>query len=65
MMNANFCNVFFSSVSSEELENRTQHSKVVQLVEAYRSHGHKTAHLDPLNLMEKEYGLFQAFFYFQ
>ncbi|KAK3755337.1 hypothetical protein RRG08_026067 [Elysia crispata] len=44
-----------SNFSSEELENRTQHSKVVQLVEAYRSHGHKTAHLDPLNLMEKEF----------
>ncbi|RUS74783.1 hypothetical protein EGW08_017450 [Elysia chlorotica] len=42
-----------SSYSSKELENRIQYSKIVQLVEAYRSHGHKTAHLDPLDLMKR------------
>ncbi|GFS26604.1 2-oxoglutarate dehydrogenase E1 component [Elysia marginata] len=43
-----------SSFSKTELDNRIRHSKVVQLVEAYRTHGHKIAHLDPLNLMERK-----------
>ncbi|GFN82336.1 hypothetical protein PoB_000884200 [Plakobranchus ocellatus] len=41
--------------SNAELDNRIQHAQVVQFVEAYRTHGHKTAHLDPLNLMKEKF----------
>uniref|UniRef100_A0A0B6ZF52 Transketolase-like pyrimidine-binding domain-containing protein n=1 Tax=Arion vulgaris TaxID=1028688 RepID=A0A0B6ZF52_9EUPU len=38
--------------TTEELSNRLKYANIVQLVDAYRSHGHKKASLDPLLLQE-------------
>ncbi|KAI9346426.1 thiamine diphosphate-binding protein [Zopfochytrium polystomum] len=40
--------------SSEELTNRAKGSNLVRLVNAYRTHGHRLASLDPLNLTPQD-----------
>ncbi|RIA85155.1 thiamine diphosphate-binding protein [Glomus cerebriforme] len=37
-----------------ELSNRIENANLLRLVAAYRTYGHKEAHLDPLGIMERE-----------
>ncbi|KAI7906070.1 oxoglutarate dehydrogenase, E1 component [Cokeromyces recurvatus] len=39
--------------TSEELVNRIKHGSLLRMVQAYRTHGHEGAHLDPLNIMKR------------
>lgn len=38
----------------EELANRMKYGSLLRLVQAYRTYGHKAAHLDPLDIMQRE-----------
>ena len=38
-----------------ELTNRIENANLLRLVVAYRTYGHKKAHLDPLGILEQEY----------
>ncbi|KAI8381129.1 oxoglutarate dehydrogenase, E1 component [Radiomyces spectabilis] len=40
--------------NQEELANRMENGSLLRFVQAYRTYGHKGAHLDPLNIMQKE-----------
>jgi len=40
-------------VDEKSLQNRNANSNVYRLVEAYKSHGHKKATLDPLGLQQE------------
>ncbi|CAO3646284.1 unnamed protein product [Cunninghamella echinulata] len=37
-----------------ELTNRMEHGSLLRMVQAYRTHGHRGAHLDPLDFMKRE-----------
>lgn len=37
-----------------ELNNRMEHGSLLRMVQAYRTHGHRGAHLDPLDFMKRE-----------
>jgi len=41
-------------LTSEQLNNRVRNSNLLQLVTAYRDHGHKKANLDPLGMQQKQ-----------
>ncbi|KAJ3412904.1 hypothetical protein HDV05_008768 [Chytridiales sp. JEL 0842] len=43
-----------STVTPEQIENRSQGANLVRLVVAYRTHGHRLAGLDPLDLTPKD-----------
>ncbi|KAI8991755.1 oxoglutarate dehydrogenase, E1 component [Mycotypha africana] len=38
----------------EELENRRKYATLLRMVQAYRTHGHEGAQLDPLNIMKRK-----------
>lgn len=40
--------------TSSELANRVDNGSLLRMVQAYRTYGHKSAHLDPLDIMEHE-----------
>lgn len=40
--------------TAEELSNRMKHGSLLRMVQAYRTHGHEGAHLDPLNIMKRK-----------
>jgi probable 2-oxoglutarate dehydrogenase E1 component DHKTD1 len=40
--------------TTEELSNRMKHGSLLRMVQAYRTHGHEGAHLDPLNIMKRK-----------
>lgn len=40
--------------TAEELSNRMAYGSLLRLVQAYRTHGHKSAQLDPLDIMNHE-----------
>jgi probable 2-oxoglutarate dehydrogenase E1 component DHKTD1 len=40
--------------TTEELANRMKHGSLLRMVQAYRTHGHEGAHLDPLNIMKRK-----------
>lgn len=40
--------------TSQELANRMKHGSLLRMVQAYRTHGHEGAHLDPLNIMKRK-----------
>lgn len=35
-----------------QLSNRMEYGSLLRMVQAYRTHGHKAAHLDPLDIMD-------------
>lgn len=37
-----------------ELSNRIKHGSLLRMVQAYRTHGHEGAQLDPLNIMKRK-----------
>ena len=41
--------------TQEELANRVEYGSLLRFVQAYRQHGHKSATLDPLGIMQHEY----------
>jgi probable 2-oxoglutarate dehydrogenase E1 component DHKTD1 len=40
--------------TTEELSNRMKYGSLLRMVQAYRTHGHEGAHLDPLNIMKRK-----------
>ncbi|KAI8331977.1 oxoglutarate dehydrogenase, E1 component [Choanephora cucurbitarum] len=40
--------------TSEELSNRMKYGSLLRMIQAYRTHGHEGAHLDPLNIMKRK-----------
>ncbi|KAI9260567.1 oxoglutarate dehydrogenase, E1 component [Phascolomyces articulosus] len=40
--------------TQEELANRMEYGSLLRFVQAYRQHGHKSAHLDPLEIKQSE-----------
>ena len=44
---------FFSDTQSQ-LENRTLHAPLLRYVDSMRTHGHRAARIDPLDLMQRE-----------
>lgn len=40
--------------TAEELSNRMKYGSLLRMVQAYRTHGHEGAHLDPLNIMKRK-----------
>ncbi|KAG2224888.1 hypothetical protein INT45_010837, partial [Circinella minor] len=40
--------------TQEELANRMEYGSLVRFVQSYRQHGHKAAHLDPLEIIQHE-----------
>lgn len=40
--------------TSQELANRMKHGSLLRMVQAYRTHGHEGAHLDPLDIMKRK-----------
>ncbi|KAI8064307.1 oxoglutarate dehydrogenase, E1 component [Gilbertella persicaria] len=40
--------------TSEELSNRMKYGSLLRMVQAYRTHGHEGAHLDPLGIMKRK-----------
>ncbi|KAF7732562.1 hypothetical protein EC973_003309 [Apophysomyces ossiformis] len=40
--------------TADELANRRDNGSLLRMVQAYRTHGHRGAHLDPLDIMQRE-----------
>lgn len=38
----------------QELDNRMKHGSLLRMVQAYRTHGHEGAQLDPLDIMKRK-----------
>lgn len=40
--------------NTEELKNRMKYGSLLRMVQAYRTHGHEGAKLDPLDIMKRK-----------
>lgn len=40
--------------TAKELSNRMKHGSLLRMVQAYRTHGHEGAQLDPLDIMKRK-----------
>lgn len=48
-------NAFIINIDDvEELANRMENGSLLRFVQAYRTHGHRGANLDPLDIMQRE-----------